>query len=105
MAGSAGTGVRRRKPRAARKTMMLILFVIAVLFVTLCILTLNLRAKVKAGTERAALLQEQILEEQKRTTQIEDLESYMKSDDYIEQVAKDKLGMVKDGEIIFKAAD
>ena len=38
-------------------------------------------------------------------TEIEELEEYMNSDEYIEQVAKEKLGMVKDGEIIFKEAD
>ena len=46
-----------------------------------------------------------ILSEKNRTTEIEELEEYMNSDEYIEQVAKEKLGMVKDGEIIFKEAD
>ena len=50
-------------------------------------------------------IEQQILDEQARTGEIEDLEDYMKSDEYIEQVAKDKLGMVNDGEIIFKQTD
>jgi len=105
MAGSAGTKTKVRKTRAARKTMIIITFIVAVLFVTLCILTINLRSKVRIGEDRAAVLQSQIIEEQNRTKEIEELEDYMKSDGYIEQVAKDKLGMVNDGEIIFKASD
>lgn len=105
MAGSVKVKKRSVKIRAARKTMFIITFIVAVLFVTFLILTINLRAKVKISTERAAVLENQIKEEQDRTQEIEDLENYMKSDDYIEQVAKEKLGMVKDGEIIFKAAD
>lgn len=105
MAGSAKGKKKTVKIRAARKTMVFITFIVAVLFVTLCILTLNLRSKVKIGTDRAAALENQIVEEQQRTQEIEELENHMKSDDYIEQVAKEKLGMVKDGEIIFKASD
>ena len=105
MAGSTKVSVKKDKSRAAEKTMIIILFVVAVLFVTLCVLTIRLKTKVRIGNERAASLQEQIQEEQNRTLEIEELENYMKSDDYIEQVAKEKLGMVNDGEIIFKAAD
>ena len=85
--------------------MTFILFVVAVLFVSFTILTLLYHEKVKISTDRAASLESQIVEEEKRTTEIEELEDYMKSDDYIEQVAKEKLGMVNDGEIIFKASD
>jgi cell division protein DivIC len=98
---------KKRKTRSstAKKTMVLIIFVVAVLFISLAVLTLQLKEKVRISSERAASLETQILEEKNRTVEIEDLENYMKSDDYIEQVAKEKLGMVKDGEIIFKASD
>lgn len=103
------SGVRtRNKVRvsaSSRKAMRIILFVVIVLFLTLLILGASLREKVKTNTNRAAVLQEQILSEQERTEEIDELEKYMKSDEYIEQVAKEKLGMVKDKEIIFKEAD
>lgn len=105
MAVSAGIKKKKKTNSAGSRTMFLILFVVIVLFVSLTILTVRLRAKVRISTERAASLETQIKEEEDRTTEIENLENHMKSDDYIEQVAKEKLGMVKDGEIIFKASE
>ena len=105
MAVTAGIKKKKKPDSTAGRTMFLILFVVVVLFVSLTILTIRLKEKVRISTERAASLESQIKEEEDRTTEIENLENHMKSDDYIEQVAKEKLGMVKDGEIIFKAAD
>ena len=48
------------------------------------------------------LLQEQIEAEQERTKEIEEYEKYTQTKKYIEEVAKDKLGLVHEGEIIFK---
>ena len=42
------------------------------------------------------------VEELARTQDIADLEAYMQTDEYAEQVAKDKLGLVYEDEIIFK---
>ena len=96
---------KANRSASSRKTMKIILFVVIVFFLTLLILGASLRQKVRTNTNRAAVLQEQILSEQQRTEEIDELERYMKSDEYIEQVAKEKLGMVKDKEIIFKEAD
>ncbi len=96
---------RTERSTSSKKTMQIILFVVIVLFLTLLILGASIRRKVRTNTNRAAVLQEQILSEEQRTEEIDELEKYMKSDEYIEQVAKEKLGMVKDKEIIFKEAD
>jgi len=105
MSKSGYASVNRKKVSAARYTIRLVTFVVAVLLVVLLVLKVSLHAKVENNINRAAVLQEQILSEKNRTTEIEELEEYMNSDEYIEQVAKEKLGMVKDGEIIFKEAD
>ena len=47
-------------------------------------------------------LQQQYEEETERSTEIDDLETYMKSSQYIEDVAKSKLGLTYKNEIIFK---
>ena len=49
-----------------------------------------------------AQLQNKIDAEEARTQDIADLEAYMQTDEYAEQVAKDKLGLVYEDEIIFK---
>jgi len=46
--------------------------------------------------------QNKIDAEEARTQDIADLEAYMQTDEYAEQVAKDKLGLVYEDEIIFK---
>ena len=45
---------------------------------------------------------EQIAEEEERTKEIEEYAKYTQTKKYIEEVAKDKLGLVYEGEIIFK---
>lgn len=105
MSNTGHASVNRKKVSAARYTIRLVTFVVAVLLVVLLVLKVSLHAKVENNMNRASVLQDQILEEKNRTIEIEELEEYMNSDGYIEQVAKEKLGMVKDGEIIFKEAD
>ena len=39
---------------------------------------------------------------QARTQEIEDLKQYMLTDEYAEQAAREKLGLVKENEIIFQ---
>ena len=55
-----------------------------------------------AYVEELAQLQNKIDAEEARTQDIADLEAYMQIDEYAEQVAKDKLGLVYEDEIIFK---
>ena len=52
--------------------------------------------------QELAQLQNKIDAEEARTQDIADLEAYMQTDEYAEQVAKDKLGLVYEDEIIFK---
>lgn len=46
----------------------------------------------------------QLEEENARTLEIEEYEKYTQTMKFVEEVAKDKLGLVYDGEIIFKEA-
>ena len=48
-------------------------------------------------------LEASIQEEKDRAEEISELEDYVGTDEYIEQTAKDKLGLVHENEIIFKA--
>jgi len=45
----------------------------------------------------------QFEKEQQRTTEIEELSQYMQTKKFMEEEAKDKLGLVYPGEIIFKS--
>ena len=41
-------------------------------------------------------------DETKRTEEIQELEQYMQSDEYIEKIAREKLGLLKENEILFR---
>ncbi len=48
-------------------------------------------------------LEQQIKDEEMRAGEIENLKDYVNSTEYIEKVARDKLGLVYRDEILFKA--
>lgn len=50
-------------------------------------------------------LQEEIAKEEARAAEIEEFEAYTQTKKYVEEVAKDKLGLVYEDEIIFKASN
>ena len=62
----------------------------------------RLRQKRESYREREQALQEQIDAEEERAEQIEEYRKYTQTKKYVEEVAKDKLGLVNEGEIIYK---
>lgn len=63
---------------------------------------LEKRAEYKAEIES---LSSQIQDEQDRAEELDELQKYTGTKKYIEEIAKDKLGLVYDNEIIFKKDD
>ena len=47
----------------------------------------------------------QIAAEEARTDEIEALKDYYESDDFIRQAARDRLGLIEEGQIVFRSAD
>ena len=92
----------RRRREANFKGMCCISAVILVLLVVLSVKSHTLKQRNAVYQEEIAQLQKQMDEETTRTQEIKDLEAYMQTDEYAEQVAKDKLGLVYEDEIIFK---
>lgn len=97
---------RRKKRRNQNKIgMRIVAVVVLALVVVVNANSMNLRAKSGTYQERTDKLNAQIDEEKQRTKEIEDLKKYVNTKKYIEEVAKDKLGLVYDDEIIFKPED
>lgn len=88
-----------------KRAMRGIIFVVLILMVVLLVQSSRLNKRIESGEQQISELQSATESEEERTEEIQDLQEYMQSDEYKEQVAKDKLGMVKDGEIIFKESD
>ncbi|MBQ6376076.1 MAG: septum formation initiator family protein [Lachnospiraceae bacterium] len=98
---------RRRRSRINRENraaMLAITAVVCFLFVVLAIEGFRLNRKIDANEARRMELLSEIEEEELRTTEIEGLRERMQSEDYIKEAAKEKLGLVEDGEVIFKPA-
>ena len=108
--GQVSKGVAKRKRHSrARKyeiqnkvAMKGIVVVVCLLLVVLLFHGRSLQDKVNENEVRLSQLQEAYEKEQERTKEIEDLQEYMQSDEYIEQYAKEKIGLLKENEILFK---
>jgi cell division protein DivIC len=98
-------GKKRRESAKSRKNkaaMCCISFVVTMLLAVLLFEGHSMKMKIHANEERTAKLEKQIEKENKRTDDINSLSDYMQSDEYLEKSAKEKLGLVKENEIIFK---
>ena len=102
-------GRRRTRLSHERKimknTMMMILLVVCILFAALFIGGYRLNKKIDSALAAKAELEDQIKDEEARQEELEELEEYMNTDEYIREVAREKLGLVDEGDIIFKKDD
>ena len=91
-----------RKKRQNRLGMFLVLMVVLMLLVVVSLKSAELRQKQETYAARERVLQEQIDAEKARTEEVEEYRKYTQTKKYVEEVAKDKLGLVNEGEIIYK---
>lgn len=94
-----------RKKRQNRFSMFLAILVVAILLIVVSIGSLRLTGDLESKEKRKAELEAQIEAEQERAEQLEEYEKYVQTDQFKEKMAREKLGMVKDGEIVFENED
>ena len=99
----AGRRPAYRKKRHNRLGMMLVTLCILMMTVVVGISSIELKAKQKKYAAEEQALDRQIEEEIARTEELEEYEKYTRTDAFVEETAKDKLGLVYDGEIIFRS--
>ena len=100
-----GNSKKRKKKRKVRYNslgMLAIALVVLVLLGGLMLESNVLQERLTGYDAKAAILQQQIEDEQNRTEEIDKLKKYMETDEYTEEVAREKLGLVKDNETVFK---
>ncbi len=73
-----------------------------ILLGSLAVESVNMRGQVAVYDARAAELEEKIENEKERTKEIDAQKEYMETDEYAAEVARDRLGLVKDNEIVFE---
>lgn len=91
-----------RKKRQNKTGMLLVTMVVIMMLIVVSVKSVELREKRAAYMERVQDLTEQIEGEQARAEAIEEYEKYTQTKRYVEEIAKNKLGLVYEGEIIFK---
>ena len=97
---------RSRNSRGIRKRIrmgMASIGVVAVILLgALLYVGQNLQSQLNFYQEKEASLNDQIEEEKERTEEIDKTKEYMETDEYAEDVARNKLGLVKDNEVVFE---
>lgn len=91
-----------RGKRQNRLGMFLVSAVVLMLLVVVTVNSITLRQKQETYLAREAELDAMIEEEELRAAELEEFRKYTQTQAYIEEVAKEKLGLVKEGEIVFK---
>lgn len=94
---------RQKKIRLRNRLGMISITLVTVLLLGIFLMQTNaLQGKLTAYDSRTAALQEALEDEQQRTEEIEETKKYMQTDEYAEEVARDRLGLVKENELVFQ---
>lgn len=99
------TKMNRKKRFRRHLGSLAIVGVVVLLLVFVSIGSLSLRVSNEKKQERIEELEKQIAEEEEKAEELEEYGKYVQTKKYAEEVAKDKLGLVYEDEIIFKAED
>lgn len=94
-----------RKRHQNRFSMFLVSLVVLMIMVVVAVRSVELQQKIEGYDTQIASLTAQIEAENTRAEQIEEYRKYTQTKAYVEEVAKDKLGLVYEGEILFKEDD
>jgi len=93
---------RKRKRKQNRAGKIWISAIVVTLLVVMSVQILRLHEKNQNYLAKETSLEAQLEEEKERSQEIQEYEEYTKSQAFIEDMAKSKLGLVYDNEIIFK---
>ncbi len=91
-----------KKKRQNRLAVVMVIMVVLLLMVVVGYRGIQLQARQEAYQEQITNLEQQIEAEKQRTEEIDEYRKYTQTKKYMEEVAKDKLGLVREGEILFK---
>lgn len=101
----------KRRPKKKSKNNLnkngfsIIVFIVAVFCIVVGIYSINLKRESDQLAERKAALEEQIAQEEQRKKDLEELEKYTKTKKYMEEVAREKLGLVYPDEILVQPSN
>lgn len=94
--------VAYRKRSQNRFSMFLVSLVVILITIVVAVKSVELKQKLSTYEAKEQQLNTQLDAEQQRAEEIEEFRTYTQTKRYAEEVAKDKLGLVYEGEILFK---
>ena len=97
-----GKGIEKKKIGYNYLGMAGIAVIALVLLGSLMVQSKTLQQRLDYYDSKAVALEKSIDSEKERTKEIEAEKEYMKTDEYVEEAAREKLGLVKDNEIVFQ---
>lgn len=101
MAGTRRKAAYRRRHQN-RFSMFLVSLVVVMIMVVVAVKSVDLKQKIDAKAQEAQQLDTQIEAEKERAREIEEFGKEVQTKGYIENIAREKLGLVYEGEILFK---
>lgn len=101
----AGIRIRVRKRSQNTLAMVLVTMIVLVMVVVVAVNNNRLKTKLAVYREREKVLQEQIDYEKNRAEEIAEFEKYTGTKRYIEELAREKLGLVYEDEILIQTQD
>lgn len=99
------TKTRRVMRRKRRMEFRLVFAAVLCLLLVASFGKLQLQQKNETYRQQEEELLAQIAEEEDRTEEIEELKKYVQTKKYVEEIAKERLGLVYEDEILFKATE
>lgn len=99
------TKMSRKRKLRKHLSSMAITGVIVLMLVFVTVASMGLKVQNTKKQARIEELNKLIAEEEKKAEEIEEYGKYVQTKKYAEEVAKEKLGLVYEDEIIFKAED
>lgn len=94
---------RKRKKRASHKLgMAAITLIVAAMLCVLSVKMTTLRERDEAYAAKESTLEKQLEAEKERRAELEERRIYVQTKQYIEEMARERWGLVNPGEIIFQ---
>ena len=96
------TAMERRRRRSGASGYILIAVIVSLITAVVMIQIHDVKTRLKVYEEQDQALDEQIAAELERAEERNELEKYVQTKAYAEEQAHEKLGLVNEGEIIFR---
>lgn len=98
----ARSKVAYRKRKQNRLSMIMVTMVVVLIMIVVAVRSVELQKKIDAKVQEEVQLDTKIAAEEERAEQIEEFGKEVQTKGYIEKMAREKLGLVYEGEVMFK---